>query len=448
MERSQVTKEVGPAVSLFDLYFAWVKETESPAVFHRWSLIASVGAMLGRQVWLQFGDSRLFPNMYVMMVGDPGTRKSTAIKRAAKLIKRAGYDTFAGNRTSKEKFLIDLSGEVHEPGGESDFAKAKRSNKDADTITILKSLNLPGGSGSSDTSNSVPREVFIAADEFNNFIGTGNIDFQSLLGELWDWDDPDLPYTQKFKNSRDVSVYQPTVSILGGNTPQGFAACFPLESIGQGFMSRLLLVYGQDTGKRITFPVTPSEEETAELVRMLLEIRSKVVGAVTLHPNARNLLDTIYKNWPHMEDSRFKHYSTRRFTHLLKLCIVCAAMRVSTHVTEDDVYLANTLLSHIEGMMPKAVGELGRSKNAEAANKIMQVLYDAKRPMSAKDLWPTVSNDLDKFTSMGELLAGLQAAQKIMYVKTGEAEGFLANQQSGTRKVLFVRWELLKGKER
>lgn len=441
MERPQEAK-----VSLFDLYFDWVKDTEPPPIFHRWSLIASVGALLGRQIWFPFGASRIFPNVFVMMIGDPGTRKSTAIKRATMLIKRAGYSTFAANKTSKEKFLIDLSGDP--TAGESAYALAKKKNSEADIVSVLSALNLPGGAGGIGV-DSEPREVYIAADEFNNFMGTGNIDFQSLLGELWDWDDPHSPYSQTFKNSKPVNVYQPTVSILGGNTPQGFSACFPLESIGQGFMSRLLLVHGQETGRKIAFPPAPSEEETQRLVQFMEQIKSRMIGEVKLHPNARALLDTIYKQWPHMDDFRFKHYSTRRFTHLLKLCMIVAAMRMSMEISTDDVYLANTLLVHVEQGMPKAVGELGKSKHSEATSKIMQKLYSASEPLETKQLWRVVSNDLDKMSVLAELLTNLQQAGKISSVQMdgNKSFGWIAIQRSAERKVGFVRWELLEGKE-
>ncbi|MFK5283171.1 hypothetical protein ACI3PL_26730, partial [Lacticaseibacillus paracasei] len=80
--------------------------------------------------------------------------------------------------------------------------------------------------------NKTPAESFIAADEFNNFIGLGNTDFISILGELWDYEGV---YDYRLKNSKSVFIPYPTISILGGNTPTGFSQAFPPESIGQGF---------------------------------------------------------------------------------------------------------------------------------------------------------------------------------------------------------------------
>ena len=44
-----------------------------------------------------------------MLIGSPGTKKSSAIKIGAKLLKTAGYTTFAAKKTRQEKFLLDLA---------------------------------------------------------------------------------------------------------------------------------------------------------------------------------------------------------------------------------------------------------------------------------------------------------------------------------------------------
>src|SRR5690348_7180069 len=106
-------------MNLFDTYFEYVKETEPPIIFHRWSLIGALSAYLGRQCWLPFGTMRIFPNQYIMLVGNPGTRKSTAIKGAKRVLSATGYSTFAAERTSKEKFLLDLQGESGAQAGEA-----------------------------------------------------------------------------------------------------------------------------------------------------------------------------------------------------------------------------------------------------------------------------------------------------------------------------------------
>jgi hypothetical protein len=416
---------------LFDLYFQYIAGTESPALFHRWSLIASLGAMLGRQFWFPFGTTRLFANHYVMLIGTPGTRKSTAIKTATRLIGMAGFEKFAAQKTSMEKFLLDLEDEDSEP------------DRGHSAIDVLSALNIKGNDG-----DEVPREMFVAADEFNNFIGNGNITFQSLLGEFWDWDNPTRSYTQRLKTSKSVSIYQPTISILAGNTPSSFADCFPLASIGQGFMSRLILIHAEASGIKITFPKEPSPELTTAIVTHLMRMKAACIGPMTLEAEAESALDMIYKGWQELEDSRFQHYSTRRFTHLIKLCLIIAAARLSTRLSVHDVLYANTILAFAETTMPKAIGELGKSKNSEAANKIMQVLYSARDAKTVQDLWKVVQNDLDKIGDLASLLINLQQADKIQVVRSSLGkDGYLPKQKAMSRTAPYTNFDLLRGKE-
>lgn len=430
-------------INIFDLYFDYVAGTEPPAVFHRWSMVGCIGALLGRQMWFPFGSSRLFANQYIMFVGDPGTRKSTAIKKACGLIGKAGFDKFGAQKTSMEKFLLDLQEDGTEEDAMLDSSYKGKGKKDA--IDMLASLNLKLDTGVGDES---PREMFIAADEFNNFLGSGNISFQSLLGELWDWDEPTRCYKQRLKNSKSVSIYQPTISILAGNTPASFADCFPLASIGQGFMSRLILIYAEPSGVKVTFPQKPSDELTDKIVRHLINMRQVCQGPMTLDADATSALDTIYKGWLDMEDQRFKHYSTRRFTHLIKLVMICCASRLSTHATVADILYANTILSYAEIAMPKAIGELGKSKNAEASNKIMQVLYGARQAYTVQDLWKVVQNDMDKIGDLASLLINLQQADKIQVVRNPLGkDGYLPKQKAMNRTQPFTNFEILKGRE-
>lgn len=411
---------------LFDKYFKYVEKTEPPLVFHRWSLLTSLGAMLGRQFYLPFGDFNIYPNMYVMLIGDPGTRKSTAIKLSKKILSGTGYETFAAERTSKEKFLLDLE------GVEQDDGTIKKN-------AVMQELFGDAGDGS-------PKEVFIVADEFNDFVGSGNIEFLSLLGNLWDWDDPTNPFKQRLKTSRSVSIFQPTISILSGNTHAGFAEAFPPQAIGQGFLSRLLLVFGESSGIKIAFPERPSEQVKQDLINYLLEIRKVVHGEAKLSSKAREMLDTIYRTFKGLEDARFKHYSTRRFTHLLKLCLlVCAANR-RTEIGASDVLFANTLLTFTEHRMPQAMGEYGKAKNSDVAARIVSVLADAKQLMNVQALWKQVAADLDRMEDLSKLLAGLVQAGKIQFVAASAANphsGYMIVRKALSNQTLFVDYNLL-----
>lgn len=380
-------------------YLNYVGETETPMVYHRWCCLSMLGAFVGRDLHLKFGHSTICPNLYIMLIGTPGARKSTAIKIAKKVITLAGYNKISADRTSKEKFLLDLAGDDM-----SDLANvAKLDSLDA---------NLWGDVAEEQ------KEMYIACDEFNDFIGTGNVEFISMLGSLWDFEGI---YENRIKNGRSVAINNPTVSIIGGNTPVNFARAFPADILGQGFFSRLLLIHGESTGKRITFPATPSDAETAEIITALQRVKATAgtIGGCEISNSGRKLLDKVYRTWKPIDDTRFESYSNRRLSHLLKLCLVVCAAREGKEISEEDIIKANTFLHHAETFMPKAIGEFGKSKNSDISHKIMQLLETADAPMTITNLWEFLHKDLERINDLAELVRNLVAAGKVFSVGGG-----------------------------
>lgn len=425
--------------NLFDLYFSYVADTEPPTIYHRWSLIAGVGAFLGRSYWMPFGSTRIFPNQYVMLIGNPGTRKSTAIKTSRRILSAAGYTSFAAEKSTKEKFLLDLEGADDEPIQTYTARGGASRSRPVSSRDVLANLDLGSDEEQHD---GIPKEVFITADEFNEFAGTGNMDFLSMLGALWDWDDESTTYKHRFKNSKSISIYQPTISLISGNTHVGLQNAFPAAAIGQGFLSRLILVYSEPSGRKITFPSVPSEKIAVAMGEVFHRIRSRVKGPATISAPAARALDTIYRTWIDLEDYRFKSYSTRRQTHLYKMCLIVTAMRGVTEIDKQDVILANTILSWTEKDMDKALGEYGKSRNAEAVQTIMSALYAAREPMTMEELYKLVRRDLEDRSKLPDILNGLLAAGKIQYSK--ELQRFMPVQQAANEKAPYVDFTLLK----
>ena len=378
----------------FNSYLGYTGDSEVPVTFHRWSAIAGIGAILERNIYIPHGHSHIYANPYLMLIGTSGTRKTSGISVIRNLLIKAGYSTIAAERTSKEKFLMDLSGDTENPMGAGD--------------NILEQ-NL---FGSMDSSEDI-RPMAIMADEANDFFGIGNLEFLSILGRLWDWNGP--PYANRIKTGKSISIPNPTVTILAGNTPTSFALAFPPDILGQGFFSRLLLVYGEPSGKKITFPKIVDPKETVEMVRRLHEIKGYHYGILEYSPHARYLLDKIYKSATPLTDPRFDSYSNRRFTHLLKLCIVCAASNLSRIITEDIVIQANTYLSYIESLMPKALGEFGKSRNSDVTHKILSYI-ESNDGVTLKQLMKVVSADLEKPSDIGDIIRKLSLTEKIQAV--------------------------------
>jgi hypothetical protein len=109
----------------------------------------------------------------------------------------------------------------------------------------------------------------------------------------------------------------------------------------------------------------------------------------------------------------------RRFSHLLKLCLVVSAAAMRSVVEECDVVYANTILTHTEHGMSKALGEFGKSKNSDVSHKLVQVLENSYEPVSVKQLWMQLHNDLDDIGRMKDMLTSLVIAEKVISTKAG-----------------------------
>lgn len=404
-------------------YLQYVQNTEPPVIFHRWSFLSIIGALLERNIWYGNNYFTFYPNLYVMLVGDSGTKKNTAINIAKKVLEQTDYNYFSVDRTSKEKYLEDLSKQHEEV------------NDDITTATIF------GSNSSAFNGRNTPS--FIVAPEFNNFIGNGNIEFMSLLGDLWDWNGK--PYANRFKNGKEILVPNPTISLLGGNTATGFSLAFPAAAIGQGFFSRLILIHSTPTGRKIRTPFFPDWHPELEL----REIQRRMHGLVIGNGLAELMLDSIYNEWEPLEDNRFVAYSTRRYSQLIKLCLILAACDLATEIHEKHVLLANTILTHAELLMPQALGEFGKSRNSDVANSILNIIRNNSPEVTTpEELYKHVSQDIESNQQLMDIIYKLVNAKKIQGTRTKDKAGFLPVRRGMEETSEYVDFSLLTNEER
>lgn len=325
-------------------------ENQEAADFsYLWAGLSCLAAQLARNVYIPFGNGKIYPNLYIMFVGDPGKRKSTAIKDLKKRVKAAGYQNICGDKVTMQKYLLDLAGV-----GEGSI--------DDSNIT---EFNLGITLGTNDYV-----ESYINQDEFSDFIGINNYPFISLLGNFWDIDEP---YVYRTKGGQSIEIPSPIVNILGATTPSQFNTIFPPAISEQGFLSRLIIVNIPESKRKIARPL-PSDETVIEKVVTGFKAVRKLSGELVMSDAVWDKLEEIYLTWKPVEDTRFAHYSTRRHTQLLKLCILMACSRMTIEMSVDDVILANTLLTYTEHFMPQALGQFGKNKDGDVSSKIISYL--------------------------------------------------------------------------
>ena len=383
-------------MDFFNDYFKYVGESEAPNTFHRWSAISTLSTIVGREVFFPFGHKPIYPNQYILLLGVPGSRKSSAIGISRKLLELADYKKFAKDRTSKERFFSDLAKNI-------DFDNLQDND--------LESLVLD-----------CPSEVTISNGEFLDFIGRGDMDFLTALTNMWD----NLPFYEHPKlHGKDVYINKPTINILGGATVKGLGMAIPPEALGTGILSRLLMIQSDATDKKITFPTDIPPNASDEIVETLRRIRAEVKGQMNKTKGAEKLLDRMYKTNPGMEDARFADYLGRRFTHLLKLSMILAISDGRLVIDSEDALKANTILHAAERRMPKALGEFGKSKFSDVTNTIVEALGQAISPVTHAELWKMVCKDMSDIRDLGVVMKNLLTSEKVQVLNVGGKQGYL-----------------------
>lgn len=421
--------------SFLSHYFTFARcAPEVPNIYHRWCILSGIGAILSRNFYFQHGNFKIFPNSYIMLIGEAGARKSTAIKLVKKLIGTSGYTDFAANKTTKEKFLVDLQ-------REEDFDLLHTTKRSYDSTTAN---NLWGDSAEGQEASAEIHASWIVADEVINFLGRGNIDFCNLLGELWDFDEP--VYRDRIKNGRSVTIPYPVVHMLAGTNQENFTLAFPPEIMATGYLSRNLLIYGEpkNASERVTFPTDATPEVKTSLAKELQEIKQQVVGSASANSEALVMLDEIYQQWKNLSDIRFRTYSSRRFTQLIKILLSVTASHKTTRINAGFVTEANTYLAAAEQLMSKALGEFGKGKHGDIIQRILGMMENADKPIEVRDIWKEVHRDLDKPTELAIILQNLEQAEKIIRIPM---KGFLARAEK-RREEIHVNWNLLSQEER
>lgn len=389
-------------MDFFKEYFRYVGETEAPMVYHRWTAISILGTLLGRQAFLPFGHGVIYPNQYLMLMGSPGTRKGTAMNIGRKLLAGAGYSRFCPDRLSKERFLMEIK-----PYDAEELAL----DADLETLCIDK-----------------PSEIYAFAEEFTDLVGQGGMEFMTMLTKLWD---NISVYTHPKIHGKSIVVDKPTVNIFGGNTTQGLALAIPPEALGNGFLSRMIFIHAEPTATKITFPAPIDLDLKQELVDHLRDIKENFKGELGYDTEARKLLERIYKEAVEVDDVRFKHYGTRRFIHLLKLCIILSAAKLSICITSDIVIEANTILAAAEKKMSKALGEYGKGKYQEVSSQILDILSKATKPTSINEIYKKVGRDLSKMTELSDIMKSLVYTDKVQIMTIMGKQGYMSKHTEG-----------------
>ena len=359
---------------------------QSPQQYNAWALLSAAAACATRRISFKRGPIIEYANMMVMLVGDPGARKSVCLTLVKPLVKDLAFVKFGPTTTSGHyqglittmKHSINHDTSVNEfvkEGG--DFGVHLDANIDWDKALDAVDERL-------EDSNA----VWVVAAEALNFFGQSNLGFCGTLCELYDGY---TGFSVQLKRASDVLEY-PYLNLIGAATPANIAAMFPDNALDQGIASRMVFVYGEQHGEDYWPEEIPDEKFIP--FKDTLHWIGQQEGEMAYTKPFREQFNDYMQYIPEVNDIRLISYAKRRQKHMVKTAMCLALLRRSMTLDIQDLDDAHHLLQEAEKDMAEALGEFGMSPEALARRRITTILKEADEPLSAAVIKGLVGKDI------------------------------------------------------
>lgn len=312
----------------------------SPEIFRRWTAISTVASALEQKVWLKT-TRPLYPNMYIMLVAHPGVGKTRTINEG-------------------RHYVQDLP-EFHLAPISMTFASL------VDSLVKAKRVLIRPGEDAIEYNS-----MYICVDELGAFIHKYDNEMIDGLSAFYD----PTPYQQVRRTSDvNIKIKAPQINILCGSTPQNLTDLMPDKAWGQGFTSRLLMVFSDERIMGDDFADT--EYTFSDELRSDLEIINGLVGQFEVTEAYRKAVN----DWRQLGESpvpnhpKLIHYVTRRRAHLYKLSMVAAIDRSNALIlTRDDFNIAMNWLLEAETTMIEIFKAGATNADAQAMDEILHYI--------------------------------------------------------------------------
>ena len=93
-------------------YMRMTARTEPSSIFRKWCAVYAICASMRRHTWIDMHE-RIFPNMYILLIGPPAARKGTAMKQASRLLEanpsfEMGDIPMLRGKTTPQRFPLSI----------------------------------------------------------------------------------------------------------------------------------------------------------------------------------------------------------------------------------------------------------------------------------------------------------------------------------------------------
>jgi hypothetical protein len=310
-------------------FVAYGEVYNSTPLFTKAAALWMVGTAVRRQVGMRARGNSLHPNLFVQLIGGPGTGKSQAVSAARSIFIPATNSSIIPASITR--------------AGMEDYMQSNLQDTKAPDGSLLLS-----------------HECLALSEEMQGILPDQDLGHLTLYSILYD-----LPKLHKARTRThgEISLEAPYCSILTGAQPAFLATTMPEQAWGMGFMSRCIMVFDTPRERRSMFELRDVDRTLqANLIADLKAIKD-LVGWMVWTKEA----EALYHEWwveagglPVPAAKRLAMgYNARRELHMAKLAMIISLSRSEElMVTEEDVASAIETLLLFESKMNNVFQEM------------------------------------------------------------------------------------------
>jgi hypothetical protein len=347
---------------------------EAHPTYHIFCGLLALSSTISRRVWLPMSYFDVYPNLYIVLVGPPGNRKTSAMDKARDLLDELGTIPMSAECVSKEKLIMDMVDEERVIEGLPESYGEKR----------------------------IYSPLTVCVAELSEFLQISAAGMIGLLTDIYDR----KKYEHKTKNKGVAIISGPFLNVLACTTPEWITTYLRSDIISGGFSRRTLFVFETEKARRIPFP-EKTPEMAAAWVRCVDHLRrlGNVKGEFSWTREAKEWYHTWYielgDKMP-KDENTVGYYETKHI-QMLKIAMLVALSEGTSLVLDlHHIQAALDLLGLVEANLSRVFQGMGRNEFASATTKIIDCLRTA-RPVTYKT--PDGADKVSPLMSLKQLRA-------------------------------------------
>lgn len=354
-----------------DGFMYFTQESECPDSYLYWAALNTLSAVTQRHIYTDWAYYRVYPNLYVMLVGPAGNRKSAAIRFTKDLLRDVKIP-LASSSISREHL--------------GDQMKARAGDTNA---------------------------ISIVTGEFSTFIRTSGDSMIEFLTLIFDSEDN---FEHGTRGSGVVKLEKPFLTLIAGAVPEWIANNFDATFVEEGFASRTIFINENNVRFRNAKPKITKDmwKKREAMVRDLEQIMT-LQGGFEWTEEADSWFDQWYNNVYDKEkvDAKLNGFKARKPLHLIKLAMLLALNEGDELVLRVDHFKAALRqVNIIQPKMLEAFSAVGRNPYASNLEKIAHEIK-IREGMSKGDIIQLMYHDIPNKQILDEILENLTLMGKV-----------------------------------